>query len=539
VAPVAPAPAAAAAFHGDPNPWPTTGFATDLGPDPGWDYVGGSLALATRLATASFGPKLGSFPGGKVTDPLTGQAFYVKFFKNVEHGCTEALASRLYRALGVNAPDVRWAPASAFGSKGSGYKVALISPWKGGYIQRTNGNFDPAEREFLRREFPADVWMANYDVVGKGPATKYDNLLVTDDFGDKHPRHYLRVDQGAALDYRSTGSEKKSTHDWGTNAAQTWGSFLSSQHPTIFKVFDGATPTMGAVMIQRIGALVGTPAFDATLAFAGRKADLGNTLKGRAGFLAGMLQSDAPAAAPVAAPAPAPAAAPAASPSTQVKQIAEQARQIIAAKGFNAQHVVALITLFDVTLYEGSEAHSFPVKFSMQGEKVSVRLGSEAVGLFSPSKAGAADAIATAILAVLRLKMANLGLTKAPPGETPGGAATTGSSYASGDILTTALQIANLPLGSVIAYGQKTTSIKGHVTFFLRVPDGKWQILQLNGETKGEPFTVAEMLDEEDEWGAVVIRVGTSADLAVFFGGVLNVTGKDPASPFATFPIGA
>jgi hypothetical protein len=198
--------------------------------------------------------------------------------------------------------------------------------------------------------------------------------------------------------------------------------------------------------------------------------------------------------------------------------------------------VAPTLTFF---LHEGTTSHAYDTTFALAGGKLKVTLKDGPEFTYVKIKPDTASTVAGAILATLRLKMANYGLTKAPPGETPGGAATTGSSYASGDILTTALQIANLPLGSVIAYGQKTTSIKGHVTFFLRIPDGKWQILLLNGETKGEPFTVAEMLDEDDEWGAVVIRVGASADLAVFFGGVLNVTGKGPTALFATFPIGA
>ena len=734
---VAPAPAAAAAFHGDPNPWPTTGFATDLGPDPVWDNVGGSLALAARIGSLPLGPKLGSFPGGKVTDPLTGQAFYVKFFKVAEHGCTEALASRLYRALGVNAPDVRWAPASSFGSKGSGFKVALISPWKPDYHQKPGGDFSPQEREFLCREFPADVWMANYDVVGKGPATKYDNLLVSDNFGDKHFRHFLRVDQGAALDYRSTGSEKKSSNDWSTDTAKTWGSFLSSQHPTIFKVFANATPTTGAIMIQRISALVGTPAFDATVAFAGRKADFANTLKGRAGFLAGMLQAAAPTAAPavsmpsagptaltvgmkglatVLAPlikqgewsllekndgtlylagfgegivhqinsagwmgdtkplpsggytvlavggnlgdtapkdlfaqygAPAPAAAPAATPgmptittgfavgkvysagaanvtSTEgqwslvksgptdlyvggfgggkfhkigptgwvgndlplpignytvlalgdevgaaqaydlyakyagapapapapaaapvasgeaVKALIAKVEQIIASKGFATLQPLTLTTYFSVLLYEGSETHPFPIQFTAQGEKVFVTLGmgGNDIGLFSPSKAGAADAIATAVMAALRLKMANLNLTKQPPGAAPVAAAAPAGSVTVGTSLTTVEQVAALPVGSVVAYGTNTGT-KVLTGFVICVASDEWRFLSLVGEPKGSTFLSSELIGKDEQWAVVVIRVGAATNLDPFYAYLPTATGKSGSATTFFIPLGA
>jgi hypothetical protein len=113
-----------------------------------------------------------------MVDPLTGAAFYVKFFKNAEHADTEALASHLYRLLGINAPDARVAGALWFGAKGKGFQRALLSPWESGYEQRVNGSFTSDEKAVLRSQFPADVWMSNYDVVGKGPATKYDNLLV-------------------------------------------------------------------------------------------------------------------------------------------------------------------------------------------------------------------------------------------------------------------------------------------------------------------------------------------------------------------------
>lgn len=288
----------------DPKPWPVSPFSFSIPADFVWQTVGGAEALAKRLTGAQLGPKLGSFPGGKMTDPLTGKTFYVKFFKSDEHAYTEALASHLYRLLGVNAPDVRAVPAKLLGSWGNGYKAALLSPWMDGYEQVKNGDFSQSEKVYLREAFPADVWLANYDVVGKGPATKYDNLLVDTGYGMDFPNYFLRVDQGAALDYRSTGSTKKSAGDWSTDAAKTWGSFLSSQNPTIYKVFDGATPTDGAEMIQRIGALVAAPIFGQTLAFAGRP-DLAPTLQGRAEWLAGMLDAEKPAATPTPTPAPA------------------------------------------------------------------------------------------------------------------------------------------------------------------------------------------------------------------------------------------
>jgi hypothetical protein len=587
--------------------------------------------------------------------------------------------------------------------------------------------------------------MANYDVVGKGPATKYDNLLVSDNFGDKHFRHFLRVDQGAALDYRSTGSEKKSSNDWSTDTAKTWGSFLSSQHPTIFKVFANATPTTGAIMIQRIGALVGTPAFDATVAFAGRKADFANVLKGRAGFLAGMLQAAAPTAAPavsmpsagptaltvgmkglatVLAPlikqgewsllekndgtlylagfgegivhqinsagwmgdtkplpaggytvlavgeevgntapkdlfaqygAPAPAAAPAATPwmptittgftvgkvysagaanatSTEgqwslvksgptdlyvggfgggkfhkigptgwvgddlplplgnytvlalgdevgaaqaydlyakyagasapaaaapaptpaaapvasgdsVEALAEQVKQIVASKGFATSLQVsssALLgtALFGVMVYEGSEGHLLSVNFKAQGEKVLVTLNNGEIGLFKINKAGVADDIVTVLLTMLRLKMANLNLTKQPPGAAPVAAAAPAGPVTVGTILTTVEQVAALPVGSVIMYGTNTGT-KVLTGFVICVASDEWRFLSLVGEPKGSTFLSSELISNNEQWAVVVIRVGNAANLDPFYAYLTTATEKPGSATTFFIPLGA
>jgi hypothetical protein len=617
----------------DPYPWPASALPYSLAPDPIWGHVGGAGAVAKRLANATKGAQLGSFPGGKMTDPLTGETVYVKFFKNTEHAQTEALASHLYRLLGINAPDVRVVNASLLGSKGSGYALALLSPWKGGYIQRTSGNFDPAERQFLRREFPADVWMVNYDVVGKGPATKYDNLLVTDDFGDQNPKHYLRVDQGAALDYRSTGSVKKSASDWSTNAAQTWGNFLSAgQNPTLFKVFDGATPTNGAEMIKRIGSLVADPGFAATLDYA-QRGDLATTLKGRAGWLAGMLSSETPTAAPQptaaqpteptppfvgqigtesvlkkgskqgvytllksvggtdfyigglsggkfqrfnaagwvgetgdlpygtyeillvgnvvgetpvtelyakyavpAAAAPAPVA-----PTITLDEVHALAAAVLGRvkeKGFMgvsagmAQFGVApTLTFF---LHEGTTSHAYVTTFALVGGKLKVTLKDGPEFTYVKIKPDTASTVAGAILAFLRLSMANYGLTKAPPMAPPTAPIATGTS------LTTTGQLDALPAGSVIVFGERTLSgSAASMLIYQRTPSG-WRTVRLGGAvvTSGDDISTVA-LTEGENWAAIVIRVGESTDLSAFFAALPPALGKSGSGITFMLPVGA
>jgi hypothetical protein len=104
--------------------------------------------------------------------------------------------------------------------------------------------------------------------------------------------------------------------------------------------------------------------------------------------------------------------------------------QIVASKGFEVTKPGT--TLFGVTLYEGTTTHFYAVKLVYDATaKVKVTIGAvgasdyiEPVGLFS-IKVGVADAIANAVLGALRLKAANLGLTKQPPGAAPAAAATT------------------------------------------------------------------------------------------------------------------
>jgi 8-oxo-dGTP pyrophosphatase MutT (NUDIX family) len=132
----------------------------------------------------------GSNAGG-VFEDADGNKFYVKFPEDKLHAENEVLASRLYKALGVNAVDMQ------IGEKGG--KDAVFSPMAEGskkdFTQKVN---DPEYRKKVQEHFAVDAWLANWDVAGTG----FDNI-ITDKDGNP-----LRVDPGGSLLFRAQGSPK-------------------------------------------------------------------------------------------------------------------------------------------------------------------------------------------------------------------------------------------------------------------------------------------------------------------------------------------
>ncbi|MDP3772648.1 MAG: NUDIX hydrolase, partial [Gemmatimonadales bacterium] len=244
-----------AALAGDPGAPPATKLPFDLGVDATWEQVGGVHALYARCSGVAHGPALGSNKGGKIIDPVTGQAFYRKWAPSLDHGRNEVLAARLYRATGLYAPDLRGVAVDG--------TLVLYSPWKVGLEQPAKlisetPSWTQAERHVLATQFPVDAWLANYDVAGEGTATPWDNLLRnTEVLGSYDVYRLFRVDVGASLAFRGTGATKsKHNQDYpsfGDDASIALAQWFA-KNTTVSKTFDHflAEPALGKEMIERI-----------------------------------------------------------------------------------------------------------------------------------------------------------------------------------------------------------------------------------------------------------------------------------------------
>lgn len=135
------------------------------------------------------GPQKGSNPGGLYQDPETGAKWYIKRPGNPEQARNEVLAGQLYRAAGIDVPELRLTTHQG--------QVAIASRIVDGLETGTAAQLAAAGGSV--EGFVMDAWLGNWDVVGLG----FDNLLL------KGGRAF-RVDTGGALRFRAQGGLKGS-----------------------------------------------------------------------------------------------------------------------------------------------------------------------------------------------------------------------------------------------------------------------------------------------------------------------------------------
>lgn len=135
---------------------------------------------------AQTGQQKGSNPGGKFMDK-SGQEWYCKFPASEDHVKNELLASKLYKAAGVDVPTLRMVEKD--GKIGIASKIVDGVTKVGAGIKNAPGAMEG---------FAVDAWLGNYDSVGTG----HDNLLKTKD------GKAVRIDLGGSLLYRAMGAPK-------------------------------------------------------------------------------------------------------------------------------------------------------------------------------------------------------------------------------------------------------------------------------------------------------------------------------------------
>lgn len=169
----------------------------------------GAIAV-TRAAVSGNAPALdfakfrqiggqgGSNPGGLYEHVDTGERWYIKTPQTDDHARNEALAAALYRAIGVDAPDV--VTLNVNGRLGVASKIVDGAEKKPAALKA--GTVQGAADGFV-----ADAWLANWDVVG----LSFDNMLVANGKA-------IRLDTGGALLYRAQGGAKGAA--FGTKVAE-------------------------------------------------------------------------------------------------------------------------------------------------------------------------------------------------------------------------------------------------------------------------------------------------------------------------------
>lgn len=179
------------------------------------------------------GPQRGSNPGALYRHRITNEQWYVKTPASEDAARNEVLAAALYRAAGVDVPELRLLDVK--GQAGVGSKIV------------ENLRRDPAALRAgtvagAREAFAVDAWLANWDVVG----ANFDNLLL-------QGTRAIRVDTGGALRYRAQGGLKGSI--WGPRVEELDTLRNAQTNPQSASVFGGVTQAELVAGAQRIRAV--------------------------------------------------------------------------------------------------------------------------------------------------------------------------------------------------------------------------------------------------------------------------------------------
>lgn len=146
------------------------------------------------------GAGAGTTPAGVYEAP-DGSRWYVKAQKSEVHAKNEALASALYRAADIDAPEVvRGSGTPGLTGKDHTATRLVDAPVANLGLHVANGN-EPYLAQ-IRQGFAVDAWLANWDVVGEGSEHPWGNIVQGAD-GKPH-----RIDVGGAILFRGKGGEK-------------------------------------------------------------------------------------------------------------------------------------------------------------------------------------------------------------------------------------------------------------------------------------------------------------------------------------------
>lgn len=177
------------------------------------------------------GPQGGSNPGGLYEDEA-GTRWYVKAQRSEQHARNEVAATSLYRAAGLDAPEVHLGRGTPDLPDGHHTASRIIEG------DRVSG---PDEiRKQVRDGFGVDAWLANWDVVG----ASFDNVLRTAKGG------IARIDLGGSLLFRAQGGPKGTLFG---DKVDEWLTLRdATRAPQAAMVFTGMTPVEQLAAVNRV-----------------------------------------------------------------------------------------------------------------------------------------------------------------------------------------------------------------------------------------------------------------------------------------------
>lgn len=152
----------------------------------------GDFSGLTRTSEA-----MGGNPGG-IFEAGDGSKWYVKAAAGEAQARSEALALDLYRAAGLDAPEL----VIGQGVEGLGTRQVATRFLDDAQVDlRARLADDPAYIAQVQDGFAVDAWMGNWDVVGANPAAGWDNIVSV-------AGQPVRIEAGGALRYRGLGGTK-------------------------------------------------------------------------------------------------------------------------------------------------------------------------------------------------------------------------------------------------------------------------------------------------------------------------------------------
>ncbi len=188
----------------------------------------GDGPLSDRILAEKLSDAKGSNPGGLYRGS-DGVVRYVKFYEDPTQALGEHLANRIYRAVGVNAPD-----SLVFEFNG---RLAYASVVEQGQTLQALGITAERASQVLDG-FVGDVLVGNWDAVGTG----LDNVLFTVD------GRILRIDNGGSLLFRAKAGRKPANV---LEQITEWDVFASGQNPYYRGIFDAAGVAHGNALGKR------------------------------------------------------------------------------------------------------------------------------------------------------------------------------------------------------------------------------------------------------------------------------------------------
>lgn len=183
-----------------------------------------------------YADKKGSNEGGFYKHKDTGEQYYFKFLQSDAHIDNEILASKLYRAAGIDVAELT--DVQMGGRRGLASKIVDGLKKDGDLLSKAGTALNNA----IKEDMAFDAWLANWDVVGMG----YDNLLIKDGKA-------FHVDVGGSLLFRAQGGAKGA--QFGKEVGELKTFLDSHKNPYSARVYQGVTREQIVAGVKKVAAL--------------------------------------------------------------------------------------------------------------------------------------------------------------------------------------------------------------------------------------------------------------------------------------------